>query len=518
MAVNPQAPSQTTARQYTFFDLLAILCCEIRRLSQDRQGTIYRIFRSNANYTKYYKSVRQRFPFLAVGGGQSIVYYHSLTPQQASQILDALGSARSDLDWVMILAVIEAIDQLLELKENLRAFLQDKRCPVTPLSPDERGSDRVSQYYYRFDALNPATKEYGFLLPREPCQWQRTGSRSMDSVGFCPLSVMKNYLWVRPGAGYQIVNLYSDFHLSPDSRLRLVTSPLGSQTPFLLHCQPERSSFEIEYLDASTPVTNARLQNVINISVQERANIAMFPELMASPASIRDCAAYIQDHWKLNFPNLILLPTSEYDGEQGWVNELTALDADGACIFTYHKQHPFRLEKKRQGESPGGEPAGPEVFDEPIQPDQTVYLLHVPGIGRIGFLICSDVFRKGYLDFLMEELKVTLLLHIVFSPGADLLNRMLATAERNSCDVVMCNTCAAWDEVEKIPDERAPVEILDKPMVNIYYPDGHNGRKCTGPQPPPLTCTRQECTGCAFVIEVASTYGGQQIPVRHRYE
>lgn len=516
MTINPQAFSQNTAPQHTFFDLLAILCCEIRRLPQDRQGTIYRAF--TANYEKYCKGIRQRFPFLTVGCGQSIVYYHSLTPPHANQIIDALNSAQSDSDWVLILAAIEAIDQLLELNENLRSFLQDKRCPVTPLGPGERESDRVSQYYYRFGALNPATREYGLLLPREPCQWQRTGSRSMDSVGFCPLSVMKNYLWVRPDAGYQIVNLYSDFHLSSHSRLRLVTSPLSSQTPFLLHCHPESSSFEIEYLDASAPATNARLHKMMDISVQEGTNIAMFPELMASASSIRDCAKYIQANWNRDFPNLTLLPTCEYACGQGWVNELTALDADGACIFTYHKQHPFRLEKKPEGKSPDGKPAHPNIFDEPIQPDQIIYLLHVPGVGRIGFLICSDVFRRGYLDFLMEELKITLLLHIVFSPGADLLDRMLSTAKRNSCDVVMCNTCAAWDDAEKIPDKRAPVEISDKPMVNIYYPYGHNVPKYNRPQPPPLTCTQRECTGCAFVIEVAGAYSGQPVPVRHRYE
>lgn len=513
MAVDPQALSQAAAQQYTFFDLLAILCCEMQRLPQARQQDIYRIF--SASYEKYHKGARERFPFLTVSCDQPVVYFYSLTPKQAKQILDTLNSAETDFDWAAVLAVIDAVDQLLELKENLGRFLQDKRCPVTPPGPDEQAHARVSQYYYRFDALNPATRQYGLLLPREPCQWERPSSRSMDSVSFLPLSVMKNYLWVRPDSDYQIVNLYSDFHLSSDPRLKLVTSPLSSQTPFLLHCRPENSSFEIEYLDASTPATNARLKKIIDISVQERANIIMFPELMASVDSIRGCAKYVQDSWELDFPNLILLPTCEYAGEQGWVNELTALDADGGCIFTYHKQHPFRLEKKRSGEDPDAEPAGPDVFDEPIRADQTMYLLHVPGIGRIGFLICSDVFRPGYLDFLMQELKATLLLHTVFSPGSDLLERMLSTAKRNLCDVVTCNTCAAWDEAEKNPDERAPVEISDKPMVNIYYPYGH---KYSSPQPPPVTCAQQECTGCAFVIEAASTYGGRPIPVSHRYE
>lgn len=515
MAVGPQALSQNAAQQYTFYDLLAILCCEMQRLPQARQGDIYRVFSANANYAKYHKSIRERFPFLTVSCDQSAVYYYSLTPKQAKQILGALGSAKSDFDWAAILAIIEAIDQLLELKENLGRFLQDKRCPIAPLSPDEQAHARVSQYYYRFEALNPATKGYGLLLPREPCQWERTSSRSMDSVGFRPLSVMKNYLWVRPDIDYQIVNLHSDFHLSSDPRLKIVTSPLSSQTPFLLHCHPESSSFEIEYLDACTPATNARLKKMIDISVQERANITMAPELMASADSIHDCAKHIQDSWQLDLPNLILLPTCEYAGEQGWVNELTALDADGGCIFTYHKQHPFQLDKKRSGESSDAEPADPEVFYEPIQADKVIYLLHVPGIGRIGFLICSDVFRPGHLDFLTQELKVTLLLHTVFSPGSDLLDRMLATAKRDLCDVVMCNTCAAWDEAEKNPDERAPVEISDKPMVNIYYPYGH---KYNSPQPLPVTCTQQGCTGCAFVIEVASTYGSRQIPVSHRYE
>lgn len=358
------------------------------------------------------------------------------------------------------------------------------------------------------------------MLPREPCRWERPNGRTMDSVSFRPLSVMKNCIWVRPDIEYQIVNLYSDFHLSSDQRLKLVTSPLSSQTPFFLHCHPENRSFELEYLEAGTSKINAGFEKAIHISVQERANIAMFPEIVASQASIRHCAEYIQTHWKLDFPNLILLPTCEYIGEEGWVNELTALDADGGCIFTYHKQHPFRLEKKPEEKPPNGtrsdgRPDLLDIFDEPIHADCIVYLLHVPGIGRIGFLICSDVFREGYLEFLMQELKVTFLLHIVCSPGTDLLERGLATAKRNLCDVVVCNTCAAWDHAEEAPEKRLPVEISDKQMVNIYYPYGH---KYSNPQPPSVTCTQRECTGCAFVIEAANTYGGRLIPVSQRNE
>ncbi len=505
-----QAFSAHAAQPGTFFDLLAVLCHGIRGLPGARQENVYRTF--SANYVEYNKSVRVRFPFLDDNESQSVVYYYSLTQEHAKQVLRALSCAESDADWAMILAVVEVIDQFLDLKANMEHFLQDKPCPVIPLDPDEHS--RASHHYRRFDALNPATKDYGLLLPREPCRWQRTGNRTMDSVGFNPLAVMENYIWVRPDADYRIVNLHSDFHLPPDRRLKLVTSPLSSQAPFLLHWHPENNSFEIEYIEDCTPAINARFEKAVLISAEEQAAIAVFPEMMASRASIRHCARYVRSHWELEMPSLILLPTCEYAGEEGWVNELTALDEDGGCIFAYHKQHPFRLEVKPEERPPDGTPVRPETFDEPIRADRVVYLLHVPGVGRIGFLICSDVFREGYLDFLMQELKVTLLLHVAFSPGADLMERMLATANRNLCDVVLCNTCAAWDQPWKAPEKRSPVKILNKPMINIYYPYGH---KYSSPKPPPVTCTG-ECTGCAFIMEIANTYGGRQIPVSRRRE
>lgn len=509
-------PLRGDGSPYTFFDLLSLLCFGIRSLPEERQEAVYRIF--SAEYEEYYRRVRARFPFLAGGESRFPVYYYSLSPEHAARILEALASAQSDSQWADILSVIEAIDQLLVLEENLKKYLLDKRCPVEPPDAAEQGGAQVSQYYYRFDALNPATKAYGLILPQESCRWRRTSGRSMDSVAFHPLSVMRNYTWVRPDFNYRIVNLYADFQLSSGQRLKLVTSPLAAQAPFLLHCKKESRTFEIEYLDESAPAVESRLKKVFDIAVQEQAHIVMFPELMASPASIRWCEEYIRKNWQMRFPNLILLPTCEYARGQGWVNELTALDADGCRIFRYHKQHPFRLEKRRRDGTGGGtqeEPFG--FFDEPIQADRVIYIVHVPHVGQIAFLICADVFRPGYLDDLTRQLRATLLLHVAFSPGEDLLGRMLATAKRDLCDVVLCNTCAAWDEAEKNPADRAPVRILDKRMVNIYLPYGH--KYPDAPQSPLLTCAQPTCSGCAFVIEIAGQYSAHApIPVIHRYE
>lgn len=502
--------SQYDARQQTFFDLLAVLCYAVHSQPKARQNKSYQCFTTRRE--TYYNDVRTKFPFLSSNHSSSVVYYYDLTPEYAAQILAALNSASSDSDWAMVLTIIEAMDRLLELKENINAYLRDKKCPIISLDPSRPGHHQVSQHYYRFDALNPATVRYGLLLPRESCQWQRPGNRSMDSVSLRPLSVMKNYLWVRPDTGYQIINLYTDFKLDLNHRLKLVTSPLGSQAPFLLHLQHKSKTFQIEYLDECVPTVTAHAKKALDISSAERAHIAMFPEIVGPPASVRECAAYVQSNWNRKTPHLVLLPTCEYKGAHGWVNELTALDGDGRCIFQYRKQHPFRLELKSS--SPGADPAYPDIFDEPITADHTIYILHAPGIGRIGFLICSDVFQEGYLDCLTQDLKVTLLLHIAFSPGEDLLDRMLSTAKRDMCDVVICNTCAAWDNPLKKPDERPPVKILNKPIVNIYYPYGHNYNR---PQPPPVTCS-QPCAGCAFVVEIANKYSGRTIKVNHRYE
>lgn len=525
MTEKSQARSPSAEQPDTFFDILAILCYGIHCLPNARQENVYRIF--SASYEGYNKSVREKFLFLA-GNGQSVAYYYSLTDGQATQLLAALRSAESDAEWAMLLAAVEAIDSLLELRANLERFLLDKPCPAIPLNPEDQ--PHASSDYRRFDILNPATRDYGLLLPREPCRWQRQSERTMDSVSFRPLSAMKNYIWVRPDFDYQIINLHSKFDLLPDQRLKIVASPLCSQAPFLLHCHPENCSFEIEYTDDGTSKINARFEKAIHISVEEQANIAVFPEMMASPSSIRHCAKYVRTHWKQDMPNLILLPTCEYLGKQGWINELTALDADGGCIFTYHKQHPFRFEKKLEkktpdavtndGQSPGIERSDrelerPKVFDEPIHADRMIYLLHIPGVGRIGFLICSDVFREGYLDALLQELKVTLLLHIVYSPGADLLERTLAAAKRNLCDVIVCNTCAAWDDATIASEKRPPVKMPNNPLINKYYPYGH---KYSSPQPSLNTCARQECPGCVFVVEAANTYGGRQVPVIKRYQ
>lgn len=476
----------------TFYDLLAVLCYRINILPVHIQRGAYMEFK--CRYEKYYQDAITLFPFLSMQGKETLTLYSDMSCDEAIKILSATAVNENINLAARLLAVIVAIDTALDLDYNLSVYLTDKRCCA-----NEDGN--ISQCYYAFEALNDRTLQcYGKLIPREECIWERKSYRNADTVAYEALSFLKNYIWLPPDSEFKLQNLYTDFKIPEKRGLRIVFSPLSAKAPFLINTPQETTTFEVEYCNNCSYQTDTRLMAVTDYAVHENADIVFFPELMAAKENVYNFIKYIKQNWSCKYPHLILLPTCEYKQNEMWINSLTALDCDGNIVFTYNKQHPFQWDKKCQTDDDRI-----ESRFEPIMPDNMIYVIHVPGIGRIGFMICSGIFKPGYLEYLLGQLKLTLLLHISFSPGKDLLMRKLQYSISKSCDVVLCNTCAAWDEIIKKPSERVDVKINKNDFISVYCPFGH---KQTSICAKDVSCGTKRCKGCAFFLELSADYSG----------
>ena len=98
------------------------------------------------------------------------------------------------------------------------------------------------------------------------------------------------------------------------------------------------------------------------------------------------------------------------------------------------------------------------------------------------------------VKLLLENVGLDLLLISVCSNGWDAFNRALKHYDASSCDIVWCNTCAAYGG-------------LNEQRTIIYYPYGHKD-----PQPTEIIgCADvSKCGGCVTMIEIPTEYAGSE--------
>lgn len=481
----------------TYYDILAMLCSKIHSLTEDIRNRLYEIVDSNLD--AYILSAAKHFPCLALKGKMPLPKYHDVDESMASELLDFADSTEIEKLGI-VLGSISLIDTAMDLGRNFKSFIEGKNC---------RGvsdGEYISDGFYAFDALNYNTRDdFGVVLPYLSCAWEKNSDRTLETVAFMPLAlVLKNYIWVPNQSFWKINNLYTDMKrvginavLIPDTQpLKIVSSPVIKHSPFYANLNKDDRVFYIQYQDLYDDDILNRMKKVIEYSFREYADIVIFPEMMGREKCISLCKDYIGEDVSAKRPQLYIMPSREYCKDGQWYNTVDILDEEGECIFKYNKQHSFVYDHKERDMKKVS-------YKEPIVPDGNICVIHASGIGRIGLIVCSDIFKDGYLEWLIKNLKLTLLLYPVFSAGKDLLVRKLSIAHMLSCDVLMCNTCAAWEDFLIPPAERPSNEGFDSTFINVYYPYGHLPAGDTKQR---ILCGKKDCTGCVFVTSICKDY------------
>lgn len=497
----------------TFYDLIAFLCWAIHGLPRAVQTKLYKDFTSR--YQEICSARDIKYPFLSAKNVATPICPDGLSEDMIFQ-LQPLFSTEESADWLMILAVAVAVDELVEFFPNRRKLTLPQHCwdvSKPDLFSGHPSSAGVSESFYSLPPLNGKTyADFGEVFPRIPHAWKKGGSRNLESVQFSPLSFLCNYIWIPPGSKWTGEHLLLlPRRDSNQSSLRIFLSSLSCHAPFQVDTVPASpgapgrcSEFHIRYLDKPAAQITARIKQIIDKAIKEQADIVVLPEVMGSPTCIQESAAYLQKMARGGYPLLFLLPTVEYQTNGGWVNQLIGLDAEGYGIFGYNKQHAFQVDSE-EGQS----------FFEPIQPDGRFYVVHIPNVGRVGFIICSDVFEDGYVEHMVKQYKLTVLFHIAFSFGRDLLQRGVSVTNEQMCDVVICNTCAAWDDTKLPEEERPSVEVPDNATVASYVPNGHE--KATSIKTFSGCGKTDKCQGCMLSIEIPTGYKDEIPPISPIY-
>ncbi|MBR4290531.1 MAG: hypothetical protein IKT52_07815 [Oscillospiraceae bacterium] len=452
------------------FDLIALLCHFIHSAPEDEAVIAFQICSSDIELQK--QKIEEQFSYLNRRGTTESVTYMSVSREQCIEMAQAATEWVVEKNYSAVLGLLVYLDDYIDFEKSLLLFMASQK--------------QVCHNIYQFESLNESNRCLlrGRLIPRIIPLWRKPNYSCPMALAQNPLGLIRNYSWLSDNE-WHINNFFLDDEIVTDSKpLKVICSALTAKSPFevLPDEQEMPYTFAIEYKTGEENVILERIIGTLKYASVQGAHCVLFPEMLASPAILNACQDYIKNTWELNFPPLIFLPTAEYVTEAGdVVNEMRILDRNGRRITSYYKQNAFRL---RNG-------TGKHYFER-IKPDKQLVVFHVKNVGRIGVLICSDAFQPDIRKLLLENFGLDLLLISVFSKGWDAFNRALTYYNASSCDIVWCNTCAAYGGHG------------EKRMI-IYYPYGHKD-----PQPTDLKgCADvSKCAGCVTMIEIPTEYAG----------
>lgn len=403
-----------------------------------------------------------------------------LGPKEIQIILNKISEWKSEPKGsVNLLYLLVHLDRLFAFDDSITSLFSSKY---------------LNTYY--FTCLNQNEND-GYLLPRFKSNWNKNNRRSKASLEKDPLSVMENYFWVEHPNDWKIENIYSPSWTCPtNTSFTVVFSPITNQSVFEYELKDDdtQNTFEIvKYHSDPQTLLLERLEKILAYANSVEANMLFFPEMISSRESQLALRQITSNHWEYAYPRIICLPSSEFFDHGVWRNQTIVLDDSGHELYSYNKQQPFQLDHKPASEE-GSQSSIPRKYFEPIVPDHRITIMHINGVGRIGIIICADVFKSDLIGILCKY-EIRLLLIMAYTAGYDQFFRDISFAQSYFCDVIWCNSCSAYTDFSKTGPSA------------VYFSYGHKRCDKNDVQCPCLQ--NQPCPGCAFTVSIAPSYSGE---------
>ncbi len=328
-----------------------------------------------------------------------------------------------------------------------------------------------------FDSLNSNHEETNIiLLPYMRCDWQRS-SRGHQH-GYTLFHYLKNVYYVQKERMNHLelknVILPLDiFHRMNEKHcITIGCCPITEKVTVKNVESFEEEGFK--YFEVKDLCNKDMIkENVLKLLEKARENevdILVFPEMLGTKEVNDSVLNLLKENISyFEYSPLIILPSL---WEKGHNNADIIID-EGDLTITQSKQNPVTLFSYGR---------------EYIKPDGILYVIHIPRIGRICVAICADFLNNEYLDILLKELKVSLLIVPSFSTGVYDFDNTVESCKKYDCSVIWLNSCSAIHLTEK--------DKFD--MVSIILKSGRNsGVKEVFPQ----NCNHM-CDTCMFITTI----------------
>lgn len=439
-------------------------------------------------------------------------YSESLEPEQDKASKEEAGKilqeSKSELDAPSFDRKAQGLHCIIEKVKQTNNFYVG-RYVLSMLDQKIRWRTIADEYKKPFEALNENIEQTGILvLPRAavvvPVQQERP-VKSADR--FYPLleGALVNLYFVfskklqLDGKRYRIQNVicYPDMDLQGCKNFRVVYSPLfGKKTEDLLNVQYGKiqigqyryNSFAVNSVRSIYEQSVEKLYaKLLKYACQMKADLVCSCEMLGIKSLYEvDSFGYndfisslLQEIDDVNVPKLILPPTYSF----GHRNSLRVFDELGKMLLTQDKQFEFHYSHD-----------GTKYVEDLRECDSTVWILHIPGWGRIVFPICRDFIETLYRELLIRDLKATIVICPSFSSGNRDFERDLAAIRPFGANVFWGNTCLCKEE-----HWSGFVGAAENASIGQ-----HSGVKRLEPE-----CTDGCAENCVFIIDFPLDYVGE---------
>ena len=442
------------------YDVMAEACMKVRSLPKSEQNSLFCEYWANPLRVNI---VEEYLPYLSKEN--SGVIYSEFEIDQIKEMWQYVRDREPKCSFYLLVY----LDNYIDFNKSFIRY-----CKFSP---------KLVQDTCHFSALGQ--NQAGFLLPKfKPC-WEKANQHTNEELNSDPLSIVQNYLWVEKRQGWTVVNLYNDkWNNDRERPFVIACSPLTDKwtfNPRFVESTDGNIFYISEYYEVEQEKILKRTEKILEYSNAKGASVVLLPELLASHKTQKHIGRYLKRHWDYNYPRVVCTPSSGITEAGAKSNRTIVMNSRGETIFQYNKQMAYQHEKDHI------------KYFESITPDKQLYVLHIKGIGRVAILICADIFSDEIQDILFRGYQVNLLLIMSLTKGTDQFFRAISQSQQVSCDVVWCNSCAAYSQKSK------------KNKVVAYFANGHENCKMYVKK----KCKKKSCVGCVMLITLSQEYNGE---------
>lgn len=318
-------------------------------------------------------------------------------------------------------------EELIFLVKTLDSFLEDTVYSCVPADEEQ----------YWFQSLNDNYNVCKIcLLPRLKCGWEHKNRNAYTSYSMD--YYMRNFYYLHEAdlKGYRMQHILMPRELFRRAvrrgEIRVMVSPVSARE--IVKVTEPYIKNNVRYVsvdpisDEEEKYLQVNLDRILKMGIEDKADILLLPEMLGTEQIVEELGQ-LESAYDEGMPCLTICPSIWRQHH----NYCSILDDTGERVCEQHKHHGVDLTRWSAKED--------------IESDQTIYVLHCNGIGRIAVAICKDFLITKYLRILVEKLKVNLLLVPSFTKQDYQFEALSSKYIDLDCNVIWVNACAArWLE------------------------------------------------------------------------
>lgn len=460
------------------FDYIALACREILNNTDDRFFEEYQAI-SSSYINQLKREMSQQVPSYFKDGA-----YRMLDKNDLYHTGDFLG----DFSAMLTSALAEKnYDKALFFIQNICSGFARYITNLTYI-PDD---------YRSFDYLNTNSSETKIIvLPKFRADWQHSNMWKTFDYG------LNNYLQniyiidiASISGKYKIKNYILSYGLFQEAlnngKLLIGVSPITCKSCI----NPEnietrevdgKGYFSLKELSNKNELQN-NLKSIYQKAQKNGINILVFPEMLGIEGQEQVIEDIVKESGELN-PQITVLPSIWKNREN--CSQILIGAANDPVLQRKSFRFPYQNEKG-------------DTFLEDLRLDGEIdiHIFHADKIGRIVVAICKDLLMKKHLDFLIEELKASVILVPSFSTGDYPFEMISYEGFPYDCNIVWINSCAA----EHLLNSSG--KTLDN--IGLFYRPSRDGTQDCIRKFKKEGCTGQ-CSECFFTMEININIRGEE--------